>query len=80
MQRTNLDFLNKPDSVWFRGHFEICKLGDFTGQNGLECSSYLIQDIKMYTCVKFGAFITIWTPHRLSTSTIASTVNEKYEI
>ena len=57
MQRTNLDFLNKPDSVWFRGHFEICKLGDFTGQNWLECSSYLIHDIKMYTCVKFGVLL-----------------------
>ena len=27
--------------------------------------SYLIQDIKMYTFVKFGASITIWTPHCL---------------
>ena len=39
--------------------FEIYKLGHFTGQNRLECPSYLIQDIKMYPCVKFGAFITI---------------------
>ena len=50
-------------------HFEMCKLGYFTGQNRLGCSSYLIQDIKMYPCAKSGAFITIWTLHRLSTST-----------
>ena len=70
MQGKNRKFSGgKPDSVWFRGHFEICKLGFFTGQNRLGYSSYLIQDIKMYPCVKFGACITIRTLHRLSIST-----------
>ena len=71
MQRQKSRFsVNKPDSFWICGLFEICKLRHFTVQNRLGCSSYLIQNIKMYPCVKFGAFIRIWTLHHLSTSTI----------
>ena len=52
------------------------QISAYTGQNRLGCSSYSITDMKRQLCMKFGAFITIRTLQRLSSSTM-NTVNRK---